>query len=143
MGYALFTARKLATTTRLNNCNANLMSITEKEYSLTASIFAKQSASALDSTKASQAAYAQYESAIKNGGDSSKETAEAALNSALAEIDVQTAMTDAEIQTLKQQQTMYDLQKKNLQTQLNAYQNELDAVEKAEENAIKGSTPKF
>ena len=52
-------------------------------------------------------------------------------------------MTDAEIQTLKQQQTMYDLQKKNLQTQLNAYQNELEAVEKAEENAIKGSTPKF
>ena len=119
------------------------MSITEKEYSLTASIFAKQSASALDSTKASQAAYAQYESAINAGGDKSKESAEAALNSALAEIDVQTAMTDAEIQTLKQQQTMYDLQKKNLQTQLNAYQNELDAVEKAEENAIKGSTPKF
>ena len=152
MGYALFTARKLSVTTRLNNCNANLMSITEKEYALTASIFAKQNASALDSTKASQEAYAKYETAMNGlaGMDSStdeyktaKTNAETALNKAIADIDVKSAMSDAEIQTLNQQQTMYDLQKKNLETQLNAYQNELDAVEKAEENAIKGSTPKF
>ena len=43
MGYALFTARKLSVTTRLNMCNANLACNTEKTYSLSNSIFVQQS----------------------------------------------------------------------------------------------------
>lgn len=149
MGYALFTARKLSVTTRLNSCNAQLMSLTEKEYSLSSSIFAKQNASALNSTKASQEAYTKYANTV-NGLDSTSENynsakkdAENELNKALAEIDTQTAMSDAEIQELNQLQTNYDLQKKRCETQLNAYQNELESVEKAEQNAIKKSAPNF
>ena len=141
MGYALFTARKLSITTRLNSCNAQLMSNTEQNYSLTASIFAKQNASALKANQASQAAYQVYANAIQNGGNET--AAKAALDAKLAKISSETAMDDVEIQQLNQQVTLLDMEKKKLETQLNAFQNELDNVTKAEESAIKNAAPKF
>ena len=72
-----------------------------------------------------------------------KTDAEAKLNEAIAEISKASAMTDAEISGLNMQQTLLDQQKKTLETQLNAYKNELDNVDKAETDGIKNSTPKF
>ena len=141
MGYALFTARKLSVNTRLNSCNANLMSLTEKEFALTQSIFVKQQAASTKANKANLEALQEYNSALQNGEDSTK--AKAALDEKMAKIQEQTTMDDAEIFGLNQQQTLLDMEKKNLETQLKAFQNELDSVQKAEENAIKGSTPKF
>jgi len=141
MGYALFTARKLSVTARLNQCNAQLMSNTEQTFNVTASIYAKQNASSLKATQASKKAYQTYADAIQNNGDQT--AAKAALDAKLQEIAEQTAMDDIEIQELNAQQTQLDLEKKNLETQLNAFQNELDNVSKAEENAIKNSTPSY
>ncbi len=143
MGYALFTARKLSLTTRLNQSNAQLMSNSERANSLTVSIYAKQSASALDKATKSQEAYKEYSSAIQGADETAKSEAQAVLNEALAEIDTQSAMTDAEIQQLNMQQTCLDQERERLQTQLNSYQNELESVEKAEEEAIKNAAPKF
>ena len=145
MGYALFTARKLSVTARLNLCNAQMMSNTERANALTSTIFAKQSASALDKAQASQKAYAEYSAAIskENVTQDEKTKAESELSKALADVDIKSAMTNAEIQGLNMQQTVLDQQKKMLETQLNAYTNELENVSKAEESAIKSSTPSY
>ena len=145
MGYALFTARKLSVNTRLNSCNANLTSLTERENVLTQSIFAKQQASALQANRDNTAALKAYNEAMNQAGDDTKaqELAKNALDQRMLEIEKNTMMNDAEIFSLNQQQTLIDMEKKSLETQLKAFQNELDSVQKAEENAIKGSTPKF
>ena len=141
MGYALFTARKLSINTRLNACNAQLMSATNREYALTQSIFSKQQASAMKANQANLAALKEYNAAVQGGEDST--AAKAKLDEKMAEIQAQTTMDDVEIYQLNQQQTLLDMEKKNLETQLKAYQNELENVQKAEETAIKNSTPKF
>lgn len=145
MGYALFTARKLSVTTRLNACNAQLTSNTERTYSLTNTIFAKQSKAALDSSLASQKAYKAYEDVVSKDGvsEDEKTKADAALKTALAKAEKESTQSNAEIQQLNLEQTRLDQEKKRLETQLNAYQNELGNVEKAEESGIKNSTPKF
>ena len=153
MGYALFTARKLSLSTRINMCNANLTSNTEKAYALSNSIFTQQSKAALELTTASQNAYSVYEKAVsdaneKNKGndaaiDTAVNAAEAVLQKALKAAELKQTMTNVEIQKLNQKQTILDQERQRLQTQLTAYQNELTNVEKAEESAIKNATPKF
>ena len=153
MGYALFTARKLSLSTRINMCNANLTSNTEKTYALSNSIFTQQSKAALELTTASQNAYSVYEKAVsdaneKNKGndaaiDTAVNAAEAVLQKALKAAELKQTMTNVEIQKLNQKQTILDQERQRLQTQLTAYQNELTNVEKAEESAIKNATPKF
>ena len=147
MGYALFTARKLSLSTRINMCNANLTSNTEKTYALSNSIFTQQSKAALELTTASQNAYSVYEKAVSDaneknkGNDAAIDTA--VLQKALKAAELKQTMTNVEIQKLNQKQTILDQERQRLQTQLTAYQNELTNVEKAEESAIKNATPKF
>ena len=97
MGYALFTARKLSVTTRLNTCNAQLASNTEQAYTLTSNIFAKQSQAALDSSMASQKAYKAYETAISKEGatDDDKTKADAALKTAFSACIYHSSLTQA------------------------------------------------
>ena len=69
--------------------------------------------------------------------------ADAVLQKALREAEAKQTQSNVEIQKLNQKQTLLDQERQRLQTQLNAYSNELSNVEKAEESAIKNSTPKF
>ena len=153
MGYALFTARKLSISTRLNMCNANLACNTEKTYSLSNSIFVQQSKRDLELSTATQNAYSVYEKAVTDanstyGSETEKinaatSQAESVLQKALKEAELKQTQTNTQIQQLNQKQTLLDQERQRLQTQLNAYSNELSNVEKAEESAIKNSTPKF
>ena len=153
MGYALFTARKLSVTTRLNMCNANLAWNTEKTYSLSNSIFVQQSKRDLELSTATQNAYSVYEKAVTTANEQNKgntdaintavSAADAVLQKALREAEAKQTQSNVEIQKLNQKQTLLDQERQRLQTQLNAYSNELSNVEKAEESAIKNSTPKF
>ena len=61
----------------------------------------------------------------------------------MKEAELKQTQTNTQIQQLNQKQTLLDQERQRLQTQLNAYSNELSNVEKAEESAIKNSTPKF
>lgn len=148
MGYALFTARKLSLTARLNACNAQLMLNADKANTITNSIFQQQSAINLQSSTQSQAAYQEYADIISSSQeqddyDKVARTAKANLDAKLSSISLFTQMNDVQIQKLNQQQNLLDLERQRLETQLNAYQSELEKVEKAEETAIKNSAPKF
>jgi len=141
MGYALFTARKLSLTTRVNQMNAQLMSLSQRQMDLANQIATKESANALRTNSANAQAYSVFAAAVESGGDTTQ--AQAALNKTLSDNSSKTAMDDAEIQQLEAKQTQIDLQRENLETQLNAAQQELQAVEKAEQSAIKSSTPGY
>lgn len=141
MGYALFFARKLSLTARVNGLNAQLMSISQQQMDLTNKISAKQNAANLRTAVANKNAASIYTSALKSGGDT--QAAEATYNEAISSNDLQNAIDNVEINNLNQQQTVLDTQRKTLETQLNAAQNELSNVEKAEESAIKNSTAQY
>ena len=141
MGYALFTARKLSLTSKVNQMNAQLMSISQRQMDIANQIATKESANALRTSATNAQAYSVFEASIKNGDDATQ--AQATLDKSLADNAAKTTLYDVEIQQLEARQTQIDLNKQNLETQLTAAQKELEAAEKAEESAIKNSTPSY
>jgi len=141
MGYAIFTLRKLTLTSRVNQCNAQAMRNSEKAMAITQQIYAKQTARNQAANAATTQAYANYQASVDAGVEFS--AARISLDEELAKIDAQASLTDAEIQKLSLAQTALDMERQTLETQLTSYQSELDNVKKAEESAIKNSTPKF
>ena len=107
----------------------------------------------MELSTATQNAYSVYEKAVTTANEQNKgntdaintavSAADAVLQKALKEAEAKQTQSNVEIQKLNQKQTLLDEERQRLQTQLNAYSNELSNVEKAEESAIKNSTPKF
>lgn len=137
MGYALFTARKLALQSRVNNLNAQLMAISNQQNALTDQITNKQMMSDLRSANAAANAYSIFQSS----GQSDKDTA--TLQSTLAQNEKTKTMSNIEITNLQSKVNALDTTREALETQLNAASNELQQVEKAEESAIKNATPQY
>ena len=137
MGYALFTARKLALQSRVNNLNAQLMAISNQQNALTDQITNKQMMSDLRSANAAANAYSIFQSS----GQSDKDTA--TLQSTLAQNEKAKTMSNIEITNLQSKVNALDTTREAFETQLNAASNELQQVEKAEESAIKNATPQY
>ena len=137
MGYALFTARKLALQSRVNNLNAQLMAISNQQNALTDQITNKQMMSDLRSANAAANAYSIFQSS----GQSDKDTA--TLQSTLAQNEKAKTMSNIEITNLQSKVNALDTTREALETQLNAASNELQQVEKTEESAIKNATPQY
>lgn len=151
MGYALFTARKLSLTSRVNQMNAQLMKISQQQQNLTNEISKREQANNLATTSKNRQALSVFQEAVSGldaSGDSSVYNqafteAQNTYNSALSQNTVDGMMSDAEIDSLRDQDTMLDLQRETLETQLTAAQQELESVKKAEESAIKSATPAY
>lgn len=141
MGYALFTARKLCLNARVNNLNAQLMTISNERDSLTRQISAKQNAANLRTAQAKADAASVYADAITNGGD--KDAAKTTYEQTIADNEVEATMSNFDIAALQSKDDALDNQQKSIQTRLTAAQKELEAVEKAEESAIGNATPKY
>ena len=137
MGYALFTARKLSLQTRVNQLNAQLMSISNQQDALTTQITNKQMAANLRIANANANAYSIFANSSQSANDS------AALHNTLAKNELATTMSNIDIQNLQSKVDALDTTRQSLQTQLNAASNELSEVEKTEESAIKSATPKY
>lgn len=143
MGYALFTARKLSLTARVNNLNAQLAVISNQRDSLTNQISAKQTAANLRTAQAKADAANKYASIMNGNDEKAKENAEADYNKTIADNEVANSMSNLEIQALESKDNALDNSQKSIQTRLTAAQKELEAVEKAEESAIGHATPKY
>lgn len=139
MGYALFTARKMSLQAKVNQYNLKLMQLANKENELTNKTALRQT--------------------INNSVDKAQSTANLACNigdfftggatSAVAgvanfAIDTIQNKSDEAYQTqLAAEQQKIDTEKQRINTLLNAAQNELQQVEKAEQSAIKSATPQY
>ena len=136
MGYALFTARKLALNSRVNTINAKLMSISNERYALTQKINGQQMAQSMRTSAATLQAIKAYKESDAQGDFNQ------IMKEAEAQNEYDTA-SNTELFKLQQKDSLLDTQQKTLETQLKAAQQELEAVEKAEESAIKNATPKY
>ena len=112
------------------------MSISNERYALTQQINAQQMAQNMRTSAATLKAIQAYKEAGAEGD----------FNSVIKEAEAQSqydTASNTELFKLQQKDSMLDIQQKTLETQLNAAQQELQAVEKAEESAIKNATPKY
>ena len=140
MGYALFTARKLSLNSRVNNLNAKLMSISNQRFALTQQIEAQQRAQNMREAATQLQACQAYAQAVKDG----MSTEEASNQKEIAKYQsVFDTASDTQLWELQQKDSLLDVQQKSIETQLKAAQQELEAVEKTEESAIKNATAKY
>lgn len=149
MGYALFTARKLSLTARVNQMNAQLAIISERQMQLAAQQSQKENAKSMAQYTSNASALSIFKDSLSSlnvKSDSYQndfQIAQAKYNEALNQSSLDSAMSDTEIQQLSQMENALDIQRKSIETQLQAAQKDLESVEKAEESAIKNATPKY
>ena len=149
MGYALFTARKLSLTARVNQMNAQLAIISERQMQLAAQQSQKENAKSMAQYTSNANALSIFKDSLSGlnvKSDSYQndfQIAQVKYNEALNQSSLDSAMSDTEIQQLSQMENALDIQRKSIETQLQAAQKDLESVEKAEESAIKNATPKY
>lgn len=159
--YAMFTARKLMLTSRINSLNLKLMLLAQKEMDLSTyganiadgAISAEEFANSPSSIFNRQMLYSQTTS-MNAGAQASNEMNLYLSTNANTSVDqnalyqsyYQEALKEAaqvENKRIAVIENQIDQQRLQIETQLKAAQAELDSVEKAEDNGIKASAPKY
>lgn len=139
MGYALFTARKLSLQAKVNQYNLQLMQLANKETQLTNKTALRQKVNDSVDKAQSTANLACSIGDFFTGGASS-----AVAGVANFAIDTVQSKSDEAYQTqLAAEQQKIDTEKERINTLLNAANQELSDVKKAEESAIKNASPKY
>lgn len=139
MGYALFTARKMSLQAKVNQYNLKLMQLANKETELTNKTTLRQTLNNSIDKAQSTANLACNIGDLFTGGATS-----AVAGVANFAIDTIQNKSDEAYQTkIAAEQQKIDTEKQRLNTLLNAAQNELQQVEKAEQSAIKSATPQY
>ena len=158
MGYAIFTMRKLSLRTRINQANAQLMILSQRQLNYATQKTQVQIAASTTSAAATLESAKKRQEAIKEflnaDGTLKKDYDAEKLNAALtaattttdvddAETKVQQALYEAQIQEISIYENQIEIQKKALETEVQAYQSEYEMVEKSETGEIKASAPKY
>ena len=172
MGYAIFTARKLMLTNRINQMNFRMMQLSQQQMSL-----ADQAARLQDALSKTKSMFSMignvfqtsYQNSIMAGFNSAKEADAASGNNAEMTAFLQNysnmggtnffgtelgttflmvnqmieTQSEYQIKTVKEMENQIQMEMKTLDTQLKAASEELQRVEKAEENQIKNSAPNY
>lgn len=164
MGYAIFTARKLMLTNRINQVNFRIMQLSQQQQTLAKSAgdmernasWAKSMFGNIGNafTQSQQMMSQQMMFGLMGGGS---KPSEADLQNIFAMNKQQQGMTmmfsyvgqmmdmqsQNELRNVKDMENQIELERKNLETQVKAMTAERESVEKAEDNEIKNSAPKF
>lgn len=167
MGYAIFTARKLMLTNRINQLNARIMQLSQQQQTLadnaarleramanTRNIFSSignifQSAISMQQMSALQAlsqnpdpTKAQQMLTQALSGQNNFMSSPAGVSLMLTNQCLEMVNSN-KLQEIKNAENEIELQRKSLETQVQAARAELEAVEKQEGQEIKNSAPKF
>ena len=151
MGYAIFAARKLSLTNRLNQLNFRIMQLSQQQMTLS------QAAGDMERVLSAQKNYmnnvnnAMLNNLFNmNGQNGSGGATNNIFQQAMQQIQqtyLQNSMMDLlagnKMQEVKNIETQIELERKTLETQAKAVETELKQVEEAENKAIERSAPKF
>ncbi len=172
MGYAIFTARKLMLRNRINQINFRMMQLSQQQQTLAEQASRWERAMANTRTVFSQIGnifqmgmnamiqgqmqqlynnnvnggggtqdYSIFNTILSTGGLNFMATPMGAyMNMMSQSLDM---ANQNQLQRVKDMENQIELQMKSLETQLKAAQAEMESVEKAEDNEIKSSAPKF
>lgn len=130
MGYAMFCSRKIMLVNQINDLQYRLTELTMKQQDL----------SQLSSAYTAQAqSYYNF---------TTGQIDQAALDKAIADSSPNSGVNsfqdpEANLKKISNAEKQIEMESKRLQTQLQAKQTELEAVEKGEEQGIKNATPKY
>ncbi len=160
MGYAVFTARKLMLTNRINQLNFRIMQLSQQQQTLSKAAGDKERQISwikgmfnTIGNAFTQRMNLQTQAAINQAGNDPAALQQLlsgsyAMQNAMAQqfqfagmmIDYQSS---GDLQSVKDMENQIELERKNLETQVQALTAERQSVEKAEESEIKNSAPKF
>lgn len=162
MGYAIFTARKLMLTNRINQINFRIMQLSQQQQTLAKAAgdmernlsWAKNIFGSIGSmfTQGLQqnmniAAYGMTQggntqalSDFLSGGYQAMQQSTLMFSLVGQMVDAQ---SQNQLRNVKDMENQIELERKNLETQVKALTAERESVEKAEDNEIKNSAPKF
>lgn len=142
MGYALFTARKMSLQAKVNDYNAQLMKISNEETRLANQTAARQQVkNAVSSGVGIGSQLLSLGVGMETGSMELGQLAGTGLKQAY---NMGSSIGDEAYNAqMTAKQKALDTEKQRITTLLNAAQNELQQVEKAEESAIKSATPKY
>ncbi len=163
MGYAIFTARKLMLTNRINQLNFRIMQLSQQQQTLAKAAGDKERQISwikgmfnTIGNAFSQRMNIQTQAAIYQAqqGGGSMEDLQKLLSGSYAQQNIMGQMfqfagmmidyqSSNDLRSVKDMENQIELERKNLETQVQALTAERDSVEKAEENQIKNSAPKF
>lgn len=130
MGYAMFCSRKIMLVNQINDLQYRLTELTMKQQDL----------SQLSSAYTAQAqSYYNFTTGQMDQAALDKAIADSSPNSGVNSFQD----PEANLKKISNAEKQIEMESKRLQTQLQAKQTELEAVEKGEEQGIKNATPKY
>lgn len=152
MGYAIFAARKLMLTNRVNNLNFRIMCLSQQQQSLADISGRMQQYFGMLSTNASNDMMQQM--MAMQSGQQFNSGAMGAFGNLLGmggnmmagmynQQQQISAMSQLMLKPVADAENQIECERKRLETQLAAAQKELEKVEQAEEKAIERSAPKY
>ena len=163
MGYAIFTARKLMLTNRINQLNFRIMQLSQQQQTLAKAAGDKERQISwikgmfnTIGNAFSQRLNIETQAAVTQAqqGGASPEDLQKLLSGSYAQQNIMGQMfqfagmmidyqSSGELRSVKDMENQIELERKNLETQVQALSAERQSVEKAEESEIKNSAPKF
>ena len=153
MGYAIFSARKIMLSTRINNLQFRLMALSQQKQNLAQLSSSMQQyfgnismmlGSGYGMGMGLMNGLANSVFGMFMGNSANNIFGSMGYNNQIAAAQQMLGMqSQAMLKPVAAQENMIDNEMKTIETQLKAAQAEIEQVEKAEDNAIKQSAPKF
>lgn len=154
MGYAIFAARKIMLTSRINNLNFRIMCLSQQQQSLADISSRMQQYYSMASLMVGNQSTSIFNGMLlgnqwNGAGTSATDVYGIAqngmnfMNYMSQEQAMLNMFSQLELIGVNQQEKQIELARKRLETQLSAAQKELEKVEQAEEKQIEHSAPKY
>lgn len=149
MGYAIFAARKLSLTNRLNQLNFRIMQLSQQQQTLS------QTAGDMERVLSMQKSFFNNMGQLAmNNMFMQQQTGQKMDPSIFSQVMQQVQQmymmnsymdwqASSQMRQIKDRENLIELERKTLETQAKAVENELKQVEESETKAIERSAPKF
>lgn len=143
MGYAVFAQRKVVLTSRLNSYQLQLMQMDDRQFALaTDGTDLDMQLSSINQAQSTELSDL-YKSLTGADNDDAKDEIRAQIEEVKNKYATWTEEINQENYELSQKENMIEMQKKRLETQITKISQELEAVEKAEQDGIQRANPKY
>lgn len=143
MGYAVFAQRKVVLTSRLNSYQLQLMQMDDRQFALaTDGTDLDMQLSSINQAQSTELSDL-YKSLTVADNDDAKDEIRAQIEEVKNKYATWTEEINQENYEISQKENMIEMQKKRLETQITKISQELEAVEKAEQDGIQRANPKY
>ena len=142
MGYALFAQRKIVLDGELNSVQLQQTQRSNEQYALaTKTLSLNQQLTSISAAQSSELAdlYAQ----LSSSDSGARESINALITSKQEEFDAELDQINRQIYEVSVKENAIEMEVKRLDTMVTTLQQQLEAVEEAEGQAIERATPKF